>query len=74
MVKSPKSSNLINSPKIRKKTDMKIVMKAIKQARIEPENKSQSFLVVLRIFYRSNLLSILFDPIFKAAENLALHI
>lgn len=74
MANVPKLSNLSVSPKIRKNIDTNIVMKAIKEANIEPENRSQSFLVVLRIFYNSNLLSILLDPILKAAENLALQI
>jgi hypothetical protein len=53
---------------------MKIVMKAIKEASIEPEKISQSLLVVLRILSKKSLLSILLDPIFSAAENLALQI
>lgn len=74
MVKVPKLSNLSESPKITKNTEMKIVINAIKEANIEAENKSQSFFVVLRILSNSNLLSILFDPILNAAENLALQI
>lgn len=74
MAKVPKLSNLSVSPKIRKNIDTNIVMKAINEENIEPENRSQSFLVVLRIFYKSNFLSILLDPILKAAENLALQI
>lgn len=73
-VKAPKLSNLSDSPKITKITDKKIVMKAIKEAIIEPEKRNQSFFVVFRIFYINNLLSILLDPIFNAAENLALQI
>lgn len=74
IVKAPKLSNWSKSPKIRKNTEMKIVMKAIKEASIEPEKISQSLLVVLRILSKNSLLSILLDPIFSAAENLALQI
>lgn len=73
-MKAPKLSKWSKSPKNRKNTEMKIVMKAIKEASIEPEKISQSLLVVLRILSKKSLLSILLDPIFSAAENLALQI
>lgn len=73
-VKSPKLLKLKESPKIKKNNDITILTKAITNVNMEPENISQSFLDVSCIFSMSNLLSILLEPILRAAEKWALHI